>query len=457
MIAVVVAMYAAFLTEYETITETQVYLAILIVVLGAIPSAVALIYRREAGLLPLMPLHGLFYALTFGLPIFSSKTVWRINDSDTLTYTLVLTIVGLISLYFGYYTFLAVTSKLNPVRLPYEVPPRSQIRIGWILLALYLLFQFVPILSTIPSVGQLVGPLSYLSIGILFLNALNNNLTKIYVVILTVAVIFIILSKTLTGSLAAPVFFILFLGIIYWNRKRAVPWQFILPIIFIAVFLNPVKQTYRSYTWIESATSQSYYDKAVLFIRAAEQYYSRGELIAAVSKDTSIINRLAHIATFEYVIATTPDQVPYWSGGSYQTLFTSFIPRMIWPDKPQALIGQEFGHRYKMLDALDKNTSLNLPWLPEFYANFGEIGVVIGMFLVGVLFRLLVQKFSAPVSSTIEYVLGVTIIFNLFYAESNFSLMVGGVFLTYAVFLLLLRLLTDGSRSRPFVGKQRLP
>ena len=33
--------------------------------LGALPGAVSLIDRREAGLLPLMPLHGLFYALTF--------------------------------------------------------------------------------------------------------------------------------------------------------------------------------------------------------------------------------------------------------------------------------------------------------------------------------------------------------------------------------------------------------
>ena len=63
------------------------------------------------------------------------------------------------------------------------------------------------------------------------------------------------------------------------------------------------------------------------------------------------------------------------------------------------------------------------------------------MFAVGVLFRFLVQKFSASVSRRIEYVLGISLTFSLFYAESNFALMAGGVLLTYIAFFVLLRLL----------------
>jgi hypothetical protein len=62
---------------------------------------------------------------------------------------------------------------------------------------------------------------------------------------------------------------------------------------------------------------------------------------------------------------------------------------------------------------------------------------------VGVFFRVLVQKFRLPVSATLEHVLGVTIMFNLFYAESNFALMVGGMVSTYIAFIVLLRLLTS--------------
>ena len=55
------------------------------------------------------------------------------------------------------------------------------------------------------------------------------------------------------------------------------------------------------------------------------------------------------------------------------------------------------------------------------------------------------QKLSVPISSSIEYVLGATVTFSLFYAESNFALMVGGVLTTYLALLILLRLLTLSS------------
>lgn len=42
------------------------------------------------------------------------------------------------------------------------------------------------------------------------------------------------------------------------------------------------------------------------------------------------------------------------------------------------------------------------------------------MFVVGVLFRILVQKFRAYVDSPIELALAVPFVFGLFYAESNF-------------------------------------
>ena len=77
------------------------------------------------------------------------------------------------------------------------------------------------------------------------------------------------------------------------------------------------------------------------------------------------------------------------------------------------------------------------------------------MFAVGVLFRFLVQKLSVPIGSGIEYVLGATLTFGLFYAESNFALMVGGVLTMYLALLILLRLLTLG--STPVVtGRWRL-
>jgi len=451
------ALYAAFIQDYETITQVQACYATLIVMLGAFPSLVSMISRRETGLLPLMQLHGLFYSIIFGLPVFSSKMNWSRVNSAVITDTLVMTILGLISLYVGYYASRGLYSRtLRPIQFLNNVPLERRIWIAWILYGMNMLFQLVPALGSLPSVGQLSTPLGYLSTGILFLLAVDNVVSKKHLVILTVAIVFSLTIKLLSGSLAQAVFLLVFLGILYWAKKRALPWGFIFISCFIAIMLNPIKHNYREYTRVVvDSQPQSYLYKASMFYKAAYDHYTSDVYIPSDGIDTVVVDRIGHsITAFADVIAMTPGQVPYWLGGSYQTLWTSFIPRLLWPDKPQATIGNEFGHRYKQVETYDTSTSHNLPWLPEFYANFGVFGVVLGMFAVGVLFRFLVQKLSVPISSSIEYVLGVTVTFSLFYAESNFALMVGALLTPYLALLVLLRLLTLRYNPKTFMNTQ---
>jgi hypothetical protein len=453
------ALYAAFIQDYETITQAQAVYVTLIVMLGALPSLVSMISRREAGLLPLIQLHGLFYSIIFGLPVFSSKMNWSRVNSAVITDALVLTILGLISLYLGYYASRGLYSRtLRPIQFLNNVTLERRIWIAWILYGMNMLFQLVPALGSLPSVGQLSTPLGYLSTGILFLLALDKVVSKIHLVLLTVAIVFSLIIKLLSGSLAQAVFLLVFLGILYWAKKRALPWGFIFISCFIAIMLNPIKHNYREYTRVlVDSPPQSYLYKASMFYKAAYDHYASNVYIPSDGIDTVVVDRIGHsITAFTDVIAMTPGQVPYWLGGSYQTLWTSFIPRLLWPDKPQATIGNEFGHRYNQLEVYDKSTSHNLPWLPEFYANFGIFGVVLGMFAVGVLFRFLVQKLSVPISSSIEYVLGATVTFGLFYAESNFALMVGALLTPYLALLVLLRLLTLRYNPRIFINIQSM-
>ncbi len=450
------ALYVAFIHQDDTITLAQAGYATLIVMLGALPGVVSLVDRREAGLLPLMPLHGLFYALTFGLPVFSSKMDWSRVNSAVISDALVLTILGLICLYLGYYASRGLYSRsLRPIRFLNDVPLERRIWIAWILYGMSMLFHLVPALGSLPSVGQLSMPLGYLSTGILFLLALDKAVSKKHLALLTAAIGFSLTIKLLSGSLAQTVFLLVFFGILYWGKKRSLPLGFILISGIIAILLDPVKGNYRNYTWYAAdSASQSYVYKARMFYKATYDYYANDDTVSSDGINTDVVNRVGHsISVFTDVINMTPEQVPYWRGGSYQTLWTSFIPRFLWPGKPQATIGNEFGHRYNFLGPTDKSTSWNLPWLPEFYANFGIFGVVGGMFAVGLLFRFLVQKLSVPINFGIEYVLGATVTFSLFYAESNFVLMAGGVLTTYLALVILLRLLTLGSsRQLPNVG-----
>jgi hypothetical protein len=81
----------------------------------------------------------------------------------------------------------------------------------------------------------------------------------------------------------------------------------------------------------------------------------------------------------------------------------------------------------------------------EFYINFGVLGVLAGMLFVGVLFRILLQKFRMLNNARMECALVVAITFSLFNAESIFSLMAGGMLPTFIVFIILIRVLTRES------------
>jgi hypothetical protein len=427
----------------EAITTLQAALGLTIIIMGALPSVVHYYYKFEQELIPLLPLHGIFYITAFGIPIFLVRTDWRDVSVATLDYALFLTLLGLIVLYCGYYGSRRLLASIQPIHIVNNVTDKRLVNIGWLLYGFYLVFQFNPSLLELPSISQLSEPLGYFSIGLLFSLMLHERLSKVNKILLvSLAIPFTFIVKLTSGSLAFPVFFCIFLGLLFWNIRRRIPWGFMIPILLIAVLINPVKHEYRKFAWHENNLNLSYFDKASLFYEVIADYYSGGPITEALSTDESTINRLAHISTFAYVVQETPESVPYWMGSSYETLFSSFIPRFLWQDKPQATIGQDFGHRYDFISPSDYLTSFNLPWLTEFYANFGFIGVIVGMLLVGILFSFLIRKFSCPPQNVVESVLGTTLIFQLFYAESNLSLMIGGILLTYISFYIFLRFLS---------------
>ena len=87
-------------------------------------------------------------------------------------------------------------------------------------------------------------------------------------------------------------------------------------------------------------------------------------------------NRLFHsINSLNIISKLTPEIIPFYQGQSYETIYTKFIPRDFWKNKPNDNQGNFWGHRYRVLNPSDNVTSWNLPVLNEFYVNFGMLGV----------------------------------------------------------------------------------
>jgi hypothetical protein len=149
--------------------------------------------------------------------------------------------------------------------------------------------------------------------------------------------------------------------------------------------------------------------------------------------------RSANLELFADVIRRTPDEIPYWGGRSYVALVGLAIPRVLWPDKPTHVLGQGFGRRYGYINDNDYYTSYNLPFLVEFYANFGALGVWMGMFIVGLIFRTLDGLVNRPRQPAIISSFGVVLLLPLLNIESDFSLIFGGLVLNGVALWMLLR------------------
>jgi hypothetical protein len=102
-----------------------------------------------------------------------------------------------------------------------------------------------------------------------------------------------------------------------------------------------------------------------------------------------------------------------------------FVPRFIYPDKPQEVSGQSFGHRYGLLDPSNFETSYNLPQLLECYINFGVPGIIIGMFIFGMIYRAVQCMFVHPEMGFGALVLGCYISIELLQIESAASIVLG--------------------------------
>ncbi|MBI1318946.1 MAG: hypothetical protein GC168_08355 [Candidatus Hydrogenedens sp.] len=142
-----------------------------------------------------------------------------------------------------------------------------------------------------------------------------------------------------------------------------------------------------------------------------------------------ILKRISHIAVLNQIVEYTPNPVPYWNGVTLINLITNMVPRFLWRDKPEERLGQEFAHAYYIVQPSDQNTSWNVPWLVEFYMNFGLLGTVISMAVAGIILSILAAIFNRAGMADLEVAAGATIIFPLFYQESNVSVMAGSLVL----------------------------
>lgn len=166
---------------------------------------------------------------------------------------------------------------------------------------------------------------------------------------------------------------------------------------------------------------------AVTVLAQCKTNAERRDLIVAVaawSRD-QVLRRISTVRLLDRALSETPARVPFFAGETLRPLLYVAVPRILWPDKPREDIGNRIGHAYRVLLPDDRATSINLPWIVEFYINFGVKGVVLGLGLAGFALGGLAWLGTVGARSAVSPLLTVGILFPLAYQDSNISLMVG--------------------------------
>ena len=133
--------------------------------------------------------------------------------------------------------------------------------------------------------------------------------------------------------------------------------------------------------------------------------------------------RIDHLNTFAYVIQTTPNPIPYLNGKTYLPFITTFVPRLIWPDKPIYNVNRLYGLRYNLINKLEPKMTWALPVFTEGWVNHGILGFFLSAVLIGLILAFIWHVIITNTNSVGNMLLAATTVYFASRGESNTYIM----------------------------------
>ncbi len=411
-LATAVVVVAVFLYVYdpESFPITKTLLAVQLVIVCLYPT---FRYFSEAKLYPpIFQLTCLSYAYQFAVPIFTrypqievmQGTAGLLNG-DVIAAE-VLSLLGACALITGYYILgnPRIRTRLPEVHLPLN-KTKATIHCAIILLLFPILSRVAPsIQEQLPetqSIFNLLDNQLLVAIGImswLVYSAVKAKLFhKIILVLLVTLQFFVGVSSTV---LEQPLVGICIVLIFKWTYTRRLPVALLIAVMFVIFFLQPVKVDVRGENWYgQSAQSDTSIQKATRWVsRAGEFWLDALSGNSPISDSTSnTFYRSDFIHQFAYIHALTPSVVPYQYGRTYSFFLVSFVPRILWPEKPVTKANAFFGVTYGITSEEGaERSNFGVSLVGESFINFGIAGVILLMTIQGAILKLIESMFGGP-------------------------------------------------------------
>lgn len=406
----IIVAYAALTTfwQAEPVPLEVHLMAIIVAATCLIP--LARWYAEGAQSVPMFELISVSYGLQFSLPVYTQPNhVVVLSNAVPVSWATVLEVlmyveVGVGALIMGYYIArrLLRTRRFLNLDLPL-IPQRRSVYLwgallGGGLVILLRVLGWEPLASpAFSAIVQLATSQFNVAIVLLAYLAYSKDQRNVRVLLgLYAAVLFAFLTGLTTGMLESALMPLVLLLTVRWHATRRVPWFALLAGFLLFLLLNPAKIEYRREVWYgtqEHSLGERLQIWSEILIEQVEDTvnYGTGE---ETMRDSLARFDLVH--KFAYVREMTPVYLPYYRGETYSYFLYSWVPRLLWPNKPFATNAN---------DRIDIDYRLRLPWqganisigqLPEAYVNFGVIGIGVVMALQGIVFALLNRVLNGP-------------------------------------------------------------
>jgi len=274
------------------------------------------------------------------------------------------------------------------------------------------------------------------------LTVFKGRLPRIGSIILFLMVL-VEVAFTFIGGIKGAIFYLIMilLGCKFYTG-RPFKWfhGIVLGVLFILVF--PINNLYRQLIVSGMVDTRSVIDTATTIITlAGETWLSR-----PISENlevflTSIIGRQSMlIQSISLAAITTPETIPFRYGHDYFLLpLYILIPRVIWPSKPILSGSIQFSIDYAG-QSIDTTHSTAVTPFGDLYLNFGLPGIIGGMFLLGILYRLFYQAFRERNSES-SLVLYLGLLFWMTNIEAEIVGLIQGAFQQLIIFYVLTRMM----------------
>jgi len=207
----------------------------------------------------------------------------------------------------------------------------------------------------------------------------------------------------------SPILLIVIVNVVVTRRLRA--WWVVAGVVVMMLFY-PIANAYREYMLNNELTAVQIMAKPQtafrLMSRVASAAYSKDYLLDGLQA-TAI--RLDGLGILSVIVRDAGTRVPFQDGWTLAYIPMTYIPRLLWPDKPEFLVGLWTTENFGAGPGIESSTGAT--WMGELYFNFGWLGILFGMPLLGIWFRFL-QEYFLRIDATIPAMIaGVVIILAL--------------------------------------------